>query len=97
MEFPSAEIGYAVCRGLFKRGVMTAGTLNNAKTFRIEPPGIISKQTMNTVIQRLDEALAEVEKEYERGRQLKLFLTWHGCLMFGKASQPGKIPFRCEF
>lgn len=64
LEFPSTEIGYAVCKGLFKRGVMTAGTLNNAKTFRIEPPGIISKETMDTVIARLDDTMTDVEKEF---------------------------------
>ena len=38
MEFPEAEVGYEVTKGLFARHVMTAGTLVNAKTVRIEPP-----------------------------------------------------------
>ncbi|MFZ5631449.1 MAG: putrescine aminotransferase [Bacillota bacterium] len=66
LEYPTTEIGFAVCKGLFKRGVMTAGTLNNAKTFRIEPPGIISKQTIDTIIEKLDETLTEVESEIGR-------------------------------
>src|SRR5258706_1367433 len=37
MEFPSTEIGYQVVAGLFRRGVLVAGTLTNAKTVRIEP------------------------------------------------------------
>ena len=34
-------------------------------TKRIEPPGIISYQTIDTVIDRLDETLAEVAEEFE--------------------------------
>ncbi|NIO10897.1 MAG: aminotransferase class III-fold pyridoxal phosphate-dependent enzyme, partial [Deltaproteobacteria bacterium] len=37
MEFPTDGIGYKVAAGLFSRGVLTAGTLTNAKTIRIEP------------------------------------------------------------
>lgn len=64
LEYPTPEIGWAVSKGLFKRGVMTGGTLNNAKTNRIEPPGIISYKTIDTIIQKLDETLTEVEKEF---------------------------------
>ncbi|GBF31864.1 putrescine aminotransferase [Desulfocucumis palustris] len=64
LEYPSTEIGFAVSKGLFKRGIMTGGTLNNAKTFRIEPPGILSLESMNKIIERLDETLTEVEKEF---------------------------------
>jgi acetylornithine/succinyldiaminopimelate/putrescine aminotransferase len=52
-------------KGLFKRGVLTGGTLNNAEsTNRIEPPGIISYETIDTVIDRLSETLVEMVKEY---------------------------------
>jgi putrescine aminotransferase len=64
LEYPTPEIGWAVSKGLFKRGIVTGGTLNNAKVNRIEPPGIISYETMDTVIARLDDTLAEVEKEF---------------------------------
>src|SRR5260221_1368487 len=37
IEFVGSEFGYAVAAGLFKRGVLVAGTLLNAKTIRIEP------------------------------------------------------------
>jgi putrescine aminotransferase len=53
-----------VTKGLFKRGVMTGGTLNNAKVNRIEPPGIISYETINKIIARLDETLTEVAEEF---------------------------------
>ncbi len=65
MEFPEAEVGYAVTKGLFARQVMTAGTLVNAKTVRIEPPAILSYETIDTVISKLEEALAEVKAEFK--------------------------------
>ncbi|MDR1953008.1 MAG: putrescine aminotransferase [Clostridiales Family XIII bacterium] len=64
MEFPEAEVGYSVTKGLFERHVMTAGTLVNAKTVRIEPPAVLSDESIAKVIQALDEALADVKKEY---------------------------------
>ncbi|MGI6737075.1 MAG: putrescine aminotransferase [Anaerovoracaceae bacterium] len=64
MEFPEAEVGYAVTKGLFSRQVMTAGTLVNAKTVRIEPPAIQKEETIQTVLSKLDEALADVKKEF---------------------------------
>ena len=64
MEFPEAEVGYEVTKNLFARRIMTAGTLVNAKTVRIEPPAIISYETIDHVITNLDESLAIVKKEF---------------------------------
>lgn len=64
MEFPEAEVGYAVVKGLFDRHVMTAGTLVNAKTVRIEPPAVLSDESIGKVVQALDEALADVKAEF---------------------------------
>ena len=64
MEFPEAEVGYSVVKGLFDRHVMTAGTLVNAKTVRIEPPAVLSDESIAKVINSLDEALADVKAEY---------------------------------
>ena len=61
LEYPTEEIGWEVSKGLFKRGVLTGGTLNNAKVNRIEPPGIISYETLDVVVSRLDETLTEVQ------------------------------------
>ncbi|MCP4895402.1 MAG: putrescine aminotransferase [bacterium] len=61
LEYPTEEIGWEVSKGLFKRGVLTGGTLNNAKVNRIEPPGIISYETLDTIVSRLDETLTEVQ------------------------------------
>ncbi len=62
VEFHTCEIGYETSKGLFARGVMTAGTLVNAKTIRFEPTAVISEQDMKDVIERMDEALADTMK-----------------------------------
>lgn len=64
LEYPTPEMGWAVSKGLFKRGVMTGGTLNSSKVNRIEPPGILSYETMDLIIEKLDETLSEVEAEF---------------------------------
>ena len=64
MEFPEAEVGYEVTKGLFARKVMTAGTLVNAKTVRIEPPATQSYETIDRVLEALDGAIADVKKEF---------------------------------
>ncbi|MBN7773064.1 putrescine aminotransferase [Clostridium aminobutyricum] len=64
LEFPKAEVGYEVTKELFSRRVMTAGTLVNAKTVRIEPPAVQTYETIDTVIAKLDESLAAVQKKF---------------------------------
>lgn len=64
LEYPSPEIGWAVSKGLFKRGVMTGGTLNNAKVNRIEPPGIIRYETLDRIVAILDQTLQDVETQF---------------------------------
>lgn len=58
VEFHTCELGYECAKGLFARRVMTAGTLVNAKTIRFEPTAVISKQDMEDVLSRMDEALS---------------------------------------
>ncbi len=65
LEFPAAEVGYAVVKGLFDRHVMTAGTLVNAKSVRIEPPGIIQYETIDIVMEKLEEAIIDVKAEFK--------------------------------
>ncbi len=62
VEFHTCDMGYETAKGLFARGVMTAGTLVNAKTIRFEPTAVISQQDMEDVISRMDEALADTKK-----------------------------------
>lgn len=55
MEFPNDEIGYKVASGLFSRGVLTAGTLTNAQTIRIEPALNIPYELIDTMLERLED------------------------------------------
>ena len=57
VEFDTTEIGYAVASGLFRRGVLVAGTLLNAKTLRFEPALSIPRKLMDEVLGHLDETL----------------------------------------
>ena len=60
MHIASNEIGYAVAAGLFRRGVLVAGTTANARAVRIEPALNIPDALLDEVLGRLDETLAEV-------------------------------------
>jgi putrescine aminotransferase len=62
MHFQNAAIGYKVAAGLFRRGVLVAGTLNNAQSIRVEPPLVISQQLLDTVLDRLADTLGDVRK-----------------------------------
>ena len=55
MEFPNDEMGYKVASGLFSRGVLTAGTLTNAQTIRIEPALNIPYELIDTMLERLED------------------------------------------
>lgn len=65
MEFPTAEVGHEVTKALFARKIMTAGTLVNAQTVRIEPPITQSYENIDKVLAALDEALAEVKAAFK--------------------------------
>lgn len=62
MHFKNAAVGYRVAAGLFKRGVLVAGTLTNAHSIRIEPPLVISYEQIDQVLDRLSDTLGEVNK-----------------------------------
>ncbi|MEZ7197381.1 putrescine aminotransferase [Pseudodesulfovibrio karagichevae] len=58
MHFVDDEIGYHVASGLFARGVITAGTLTNARCIRFEP-------ALNIPMDLLDEALNKMEDVFK--------------------------------
>ena len=62
MHFKNPETGYNVAAGLFKRGVLVAGTLTSAQTIRIEPPLVIEYAQIDEVLNRLSDVLVEVNK-----------------------------------
>jgi len=61
MEFPTDGIGYKVASGLFSRGVITAGTLTNAKTIRFEPALNIPREILDEVLNRLEDVFKSIE------------------------------------
>jgi putrescine aminotransferase len=62
MHFRDPEVGYKVAAGLFKRGVLVAGTLTSAHTVRIEPPLVIPYEQLDEVLNRLEVTLGEVNR-----------------------------------
>jgi putrescine aminotransferase len=60
MHFATNELGYAVAAGLFRRGVLVAGTTANARAVRIEPALNIPDELLDSVLDRLDDTLHEV-------------------------------------
>jgi len=60
LEFVDTEFGYAVSAGLFKRGVLVAGTLLNAKTLRMEPALNIPRPLVDEVLEKLEDTLEEL-------------------------------------
>ncbi|HEX6408907.1 MAG TPA: aminotransferase class III-fold pyridoxal phosphate-dependent enzyme [Gemmatimonadales bacterium] len=62
MEFPTQEIGWKVASGLFKRGVLVAGTYANARVIRVEPALGIPIELLKEMLNRLEDAFREVSK-----------------------------------
>jgi len=63
MKFPSSTVGYKVASGLFKRRVLTAGTLISAESIRIEPALNVPTELIDEALNRLDDTLREVSLE----------------------------------
>jgi putrescine aminotransferase len=63
MEFPVQEIGWKVASGLFKRGVLVAGTYSKAQVIRIEPALGISMDLLQEMLNRLEDTFREVAAE----------------------------------
>jgi putrescine aminotransferase len=59
-HFHNPDVGYKVAAGLFKRGVLVAGTLTSAQTIRIEPPLVITYEQIDAVLERLEDVLKEI-------------------------------------
>src|SRR5204862_3866881 len=59
-HFIDDDIGYAVASGLFKRGVLISGTLNNSRVIRVEPPLVITHEEIDTILNRLEDTLTEL-------------------------------------
>jgi putrescine aminotransferase len=62
MEFPVQEIGWQVASGLFKRGVLVAGTYSKAQVIRIEPALGIPIELLQEMLDRLEDTFKEVAR-----------------------------------
>jgi putrescine aminotransferase len=60
MEFPAQEIGWKVAAGLFRRGVLVAGTYSKAQVIRIEPALGIPMGLLQEMLNRLEDTFKEV-------------------------------------
>ena len=60
MVFENGEIGYKVAAGLFKRRVLTSGTLNNAQVIRIEPALNAPYAILDEMLNRLEDTIKEI-------------------------------------
>ena len=63
MEFQNHDLGYAVAKALFGRGILISGTYINAQVLRVEPPLVISQAEMDRFLAALEASLGEVYKE----------------------------------
>jgi putrescine aminotransferase len=62
MEFPTQEIGWKVAAGLFKRGVLVAGTYSKAQVIRIEPALGIPLDLLREMVGRLEDTFQDVAR-----------------------------------
>ncbi|MGE4489492.1 MAG: putrescine aminotransferase [Kiritimatiellales bacterium] len=60
MEFVDGEIGYKTVAGMFHRGVLTGGTLNNAQTIRIEPALTVPMELLDRTLEVIEDSLKDL-------------------------------------
>ncbi len=65
LEFRDNETGYAFASEMFRRGVLVAGTLNNARTVRIEPPLTLTLEQCQQVLEHVEHVLAKLSSMVE--------------------------------
>ena len=65
IEFVDNEIGYDFASEMFRQRVLVAGTLNNAKTIRVEPPLTLTLEQCEQVLKAARKALAALRVSVE--------------------------------
>ena len=66
IEFVDNEIGYNFASEMFRQRVLVAGTLNNAKTIRIEPPLTLTIEQCDLVLRSTRKALEALRVSVEQ-------------------------------
>jgi putrescine aminotransferase len=69
LEFFDKQVGYKLAAGLFKRGVLVAGTLLGARTVRVEPALNIPQALLEQTVERLWDTLAQLDRELDKGQR----------------------------
>ncbi|MFO7749450.1 MAG: putrescine aminotransferase [Desulfobacteraceae bacterium] len=69
MEFHTDGIGYKVASGLFSRGVITAGTLTNAKNIRFEPALTVPWEILDESLNRIEDVFKNIELPKGKGNE----------------------------
>jgi len=59
VEIVDAKVGESLAQRMFDRNVLIAYTLNKPEVIRIEPPFVITRELIDTALERFDEALKE--------------------------------------
>jgi putrescine aminotransferase len=59
VEFTDDDIAGLVIAGLAQRGIIAAYTLNNPRVIRLEPPLIITREQVDTVLAALEQSIAQ--------------------------------------
>ncbi len=64
MEFETDEAGFALAKSMFDQRVLVAGTLNNSRVIRIEPPAVITMEQIDTVLTCMEKTLKELKGKF---------------------------------
>jgi putrescine aminotransferase len=67
VQFVSEAVGYAVATGLFGEGILTAGTLFSAETFRYEPPATLTQEQLDQIIERTERVFQRMREQLRDG------------------------------
>ena len=67
LEFCDNETGYAFASEMFRRGILVAGTLNNARTVRIEPPLTLTLDQCDQVLEQVERVLEQLSPSSGKG------------------------------
>ena len=63
LEFVNTEIGYKLVSGLFRRGVLVAGTLTNSKVVRLEPALNVPEPLLDEILDKFEDTLKEIDRD----------------------------------
>ena len=59
VDIVSAKVGESLAQRMFDRNVLIAYTLNKPEVIRIEPPFVITRELIDTALNRFEDSLGE--------------------------------------